>query len=235
MKLIKPGLQYYVERIRNNQPFTFSRYGDGEWSAILNDRRLRTGSDSHSLKVPSMQKALRHSLRYAPRKRNYIVAMRGTVRMHDAADEWVNRCAPGLRWHDCTVLYKASKNGHLYPFIKAIRESHLPKIVIGPTRLRKLNGKVFKLAAFVEIPVRDCWGEHRRIIEQVLNFGKPAIITITAGPPAKVFAWWLYKEIGEHSFIIDVGSLWDIYSGKRTRAYMRKMSPATIRRNLHGE
>jgi len=233
VKLLRPSLGYYVARIEANQPFTFIRHGDGEWSAILNDKRRRTSSGSHSLKFPGMQRALRQSLKRCPRNENYIVALRQTA-MRQPINHWIAQNATNLNWHDCTVFYKASKKGRLYPFIRALRQSKLPKIVIGPTRLRKLNGPVFKVASFIEIPTRDCWVKHKQIINAVLNFGKPAIVSITAGPPAKVFAWELYQKIGKHSFILDLGSLWDVYCGKRTRQYMRGMKPATIKRNLNG-
>jgi hypothetical protein len=229
-----------VNLIENSQPFTFIRYGDGEWSAILNDRRRRTGSGSHSLKFPGMQIRLRQSLQQCPRVKNYIVALRQTA-MKKPINHWIAQNATGLSWHDCTVFYKASKHGRLYPFIKALRQSKLPKIVVGPPWMRKLNGPVFKMAAHVEIPPRDCWLKHKEIVGRVLDFGEPAIIMISAGPPAKVFAWEFYQEIGKHSFILDLGTLWDVYctrhNGKRIRSrqYMRRMTKETIRRNLHGE
>ena len=180
-----------------------------------------------------MQRAIRQSLRFCPRGPNYVVSLRETC-LKPAITRWIARNVPDLTWHDCTVLYKASKKGRLYPFVEAIRESPLPKIVMGPTRLRRLNGRVFKLAAFVEVPNRDCWHLRKQIIANVMSFGKPAIITISAGPPAKAFAFELYKATGGDSFIIDVGSLWDVYVNKPTRAYQRNMTAKTIRTNLYG-
>lgn len=233
MKLKRPGIQHYARRIASGKPFTFSRYGDGEWSAITADGRRRTGSKSHALRIPSMQRAIRRSLRFCPRGPNYIVSLRETC-LKASITRWIARNVPDLDWHDCTVLYKASKKGRLYPFVKAIRESPLPKIVVGPTRLRRLNGRVFKLAAFVEVPNRDCWHKRAQIINSVLTVGEPAIITISAGPPAKAFAFQLFKKTHGNSFIIDVGSLWDVYVNKPTRAYQRNMTPKTIRTNLYG-
>lgn len=233
MKLLQPGLQFYVNLIETDIPFTFIRYGDGEWSAILNDGRQRTGSGSHSLKFPGMQRALRQSLQQCPKAKNYVVALRQTA-MKSTINQWIAQNATGLNWHDCTVFYKASKKGRLYPFVKALRESRLPKVVVGPPWLRKLNGPVFKTTAHVEIPPRDCWTKHKEIVGRTLDFGKPAIVLISAGPPAKVFAWEFYQEIGKHSFILDLGTLWDVYCGKKTRQYMRGMTKDVIRRNLNG-
>ena len=233
MNVFNPGLQYYVNKIKAGQPFCFVRYGDGEWSAITNDGRKRTGTGSHALDIPQLQKALRRSLKEKPQADNYFAALRtSSVKAHAA--RWLAANVPGIKWHDCTVFYKASKKGRLYPFLEAIREQPLPVIVVGPAWLRRINDKTFTVDRFVEIPWKDCWHQRKPIAQRVLEVGKPAFITISAGPTGKVLAWWLYKKIGQHSTIIDVGSLWDVYAGKRTRQYHKGMKPATIRKNLEG-
>jgi hypothetical protein len=234
LNIKQPGLQFYVNKIKQGQPFSFVRYGDGEWSAILADGRQRTGSGSHSLTIPQMQADMRKSVLHRHKAANYIMALRQTA-MKPPIKKWVRQHAPGVAWHDCTVFYKASRKGRLYPFIQAVRHADLPVVVVGPPWMRRLNGKVFKLADFVDIPARNCYWHKDRIVKRVLSFGKPAIITVSAGPPGKIIVWELFKKIGAHSFIIDLGSLWDVYCGKRSRQYMRGMKPSTIRRNLHGE
>lgn len=227
----KPGLQYYVDRIKNNDPFAFVRYGDGEWSAIINDRRARTGSGSQSLTVPALQKDLRRSITQRPKAGNYIMALRESS-LKRPISQWLAKHAGGIRWHDCTVFYKASKKGWLNPLIKAFRESELPKVVVGPPWLRKLNGRIFPVAAHVKVSARDCYAAKKWIIKQVLTFGKPAIISISAGPTGKVLVRELFRHLGQQSFIVDFGSVWDIYCGKRSRMYMRGMKSGTIDRNL---
>ena len=234
MKLISPGLQYYIKRIEDNQPFTFIRYNDGEWSAILNDERPRTGSGSHSLKFPKMQRMLRRSLTQCPRSDDYIVCLRQTA-MNSAINHWIAQHSQDLKWHDSTVFYKASKKGRLHPFVRALEDSPLPLIVIGPHWLRKLS-RIFKRIQLVEIPPRDCWKQADQILERTLSvISGPSIISLSAGPPAKVFAWRLHQELKQPCFILDLGTLWDLYCGKRSRRYMKNMTPDTIRRNLHGE
>lgn len=234
MNIKQPGLQFYVDKIKRGEPFSFVRYGDGEFSAIIGDSRRRTGSGSHSLTIPQMRVDMRKSVLNRHRADNYIMALRQTA-MKLPIKKWIRKHIPDLAWHDCTVFYKASRKGRLYPFVKAIRDSGLPIIVVGPPWMRKLNGRVFKLADFIDIPAKDCYRKKDEIVERVLNFGKPAIVSISAGPPGKIMVWELFRRIGQHSFILDLGSLWDVYCGKRSRQYMRGMKPGTIRRNLHGE
>lgn len=220
--------------INAHQPFSFVRYGDGEWSAITGDKRRRTSSGSHTLIIPQMRQDLRCSVREHHQASNYVMSLRQTA-MKPHIRKWINANAPLVAWHDCTVFYKASRKSQLYPFIEAVRNCGLPIIVVGPPRLRKLNGPVFKLARFVDIPNRDCYHQKKQILKRVLDFGEPAIITISAGPPAKIMVYELYRRIGDHSTVLDLGSLWDVYCGKRSRQYHKSMTKETIRRNLRGQ
>ncbi len=231
MKTLKPGLQYYAALIASGNPFAFVRFGDGEWSAIINDGRPRTGSGSQLLGIPALQKDLRRSIMQRIRADNYIMSMRESS-LKTPIERWLSSYAGGITWHECTVFYKASKKGQLNPLVKALRESELPKIVVGPPWLRKVNERIFPVAAHIEILARDCYRTKRWIREQVLAFGEPAIISISAGPTGKVLVHELFQHIGQHSFILDFGSLWDVYCGKRSRMYMRGMKPGTIDRNL---
>jgi hypothetical protein len=171
-----------------------------------------------------------------PQQSNYLVSLRySALKQKPHFLRWIMRNVPNVEWYNCTVFYRASRKGRLHPLIKAIRESGLPVILVGPPWMRKLNGKAFGLSSFIEIPARDCWSMRKQIVDRTLRAAKrPCIISLSAGPPAKVFAYQLFKHVGQKSFIIDFGSLWDVYSGVRSRRYMRGMKPGTIRRNLKG-
>ena len=231
-----PGLAYYVGRIERKEPYTFVRMGDGEWSAILSDR-ARTSSGSQALRIRRLRKMMRASIIQAHRDANYIVAMRpGSQR--PGIENWLNHNKPlWLKWRDCRVFYKASRHGHLYPFIKALRETDLPIVVVGPERLKALNGRVFPIAEFIKIPNKDCFVLIDQIMLKVLSLARPAIVMFSAGPAAKVMCWQLHSRIGGQSFLLDLGSLWDPYVGKHTRRYHKQMlrEPWRIKANLTGE
>lgn len=232
----KPGLQYYVERLKVGDPYTFIRYGDGEWSAIMQDRP-RTSSRSQGLRIPALKKQMKKSIIKAPDVDNYIAATRPGSQRPGIGD-WLRENKPDhLHFHDCRVFYQASKHGRLYPFIKALREHALPVIVVGPERLKALHERVFDITGFVTIPNKDCFVERDRIMLEVLSYTMPKIVLLTAGPAAKIMAFHLYHRIGAGSFIIDLGSLWDVYTGKASRSYQKIMlrEPWRIRANLTGE
>jgi hypothetical protein len=233
MKLLKPGLNWYVERIQNNQPFTFVRYGDGEISAILNDGRRTTGSRSHRLDMPNMQSQLRRSILKRPASGSYITALRETA-LNKRFEAWLLKNKAHRGWHDCTVFYKASRKGQLFPLIDAIRKSEYRLVVVGPPHLAKLQSAL-PVSRFIQVPPRNCYKVLGEKIKLVLKEkDDPLIVSISAGPPGKIMAWQLYQHIGQKSFIMDFGSLWDVYCDKKSRKYHKSMGADTIKRNLGG-
>lgn len=231
-----PGLQFYVELIEKRLPFTFIRYGDGEWSAIMRDRG-RTSSRSQDLTPTTLTQMMKKSIYRCPNVGNYFPALRGTS-FRAGVQGWLETNQPPyIQWHDCTVFYKASKKGRLYPLIKAVRALGWPIVVVGPERLRKLDGRAFDIAHFVQIPNKNCWTQRKRILAECLQATGPALYSFSAGPATKPLAWQLYGKRGKSSFIIDLGSLWDPYVGKASRTYHKGMlkRPGVIKRNLEGD
>lgn len=233
MKVLQPGLRYYVDKINKREPFSWVRYGDGEWSSIFRDR-ARTGSGSQSLTDIGLSRAMRKSIAKSWKADNYFPAMRESS-LKPKVKQWLLNNQPAhIWWHDCTIFYKSSRKGQLYPFIKALRETDYPIVLVGPPRLQKLN--IFPVAQFIAIPGRDAWKDHPHILRKCKNVKGKALFLITAGPTAKPLVWELYPHCGKKSFVLDMGSLWDVYVGKASRRYMRGMlrRGTEIQRNLHG-
>lgn len=237
MKIAEPGLQYYVDRIKSGKPYTFVRYGDGEWSAAFLHDRTYTGSRSQQLNIPKLQKDMRRSLTHCHIAENYIPALRPTSLKRGIVTNWLVQNVPkGVNWHDCRVFYRSSKHGRLFPLVEALQNLDIPLIFVGPERLRKLSERqIFPKAVFITIPGKDCYVVKAKIIQRVLDAPRPAFISFTAGPAAKIMVYELYRVLGDSSFLFDFGSLWDIYSGHSTRGYQRRMTPEVVRRSLTGE
>lgn len=232
MNVTNPGLGYYVDRIKSGTPFSFIRLGDGEWSTIMRDRS-RTSSGSQDIRLPKLRQGMIKLITNRPGSPNYILALRQTS-YRAGIQNWLNENAPDVAWHDCTVFYKASKKGWLFPFIDALRNLEVPLVIVGPERLGKLRG-ILPVAHHIKIPGKDCFVLRDRILEDCLSIEGPAFFSFTAGPGAKVFIYNLWHRIGKKSFMLDLGSLWDVYVGKRTRRYHKQVKGEILRRNLTGE
>ena len=229
MKVKSPGLQFYADKLRNNEPFSFVRYGNGEWDCILQlYHKTRSGSQRFS---PSLRKALGASLT-GKRAGAYYHAMNPSFmercRILPKAEAWLARFAPGLDWHKCTVFVWESAKGRLFPLVKAMKQHRV--VVVGPKWLKKLPFA----SEFVAVRARDCWQDADAIVAQLRDL-KNVVISFSAGPTAKVLIHRLQPIIGEHSWLIDFGSVWDVYCGHMSRGYHGRMKPEILRKNLTGK
>ena len=226
-----PGLSFYVDKLRARQPFSLARYGDGEWSAIVQDRRSCVGQ---RLDLPGMRDAMMQSIRRAPRDPAYLLAChpnqpRGNI------EDWLKENQPAwLKWLDNRTFYYASMRGQLFPFVDALRNLEAPLVIIGPAHLRKLSS-ILPVAGFIEIPSTDAWHSFAVILEACEAWrGVPTCFSISAGPTSSPLVWRMFARGFGDGWLLDVGSLWDIYCGVWSRGYHSRITPEIRRRNLEG-
>ena len=235
--LYEPGLQFYVDKITGGEPFTFVRYGDADWSTITEHEQECVLCDLvHHLDLPGLREGMVRSIADAPKTDSYILATRTGVRkagtvQYFAFLQWLYAHRLGeIDWHECNVFALAARDGKLWPFVQAIRDLDVPRVVIGPEWLQPVD-RLFPVERFVSIPEVDCWLEIDRILDGCLDVPGPAFYSISAGVAAKWLAWRLHQERGEDSWILDLGSLWDVFVGVKSRSYHNAMTPDVLRRN----
>ena len=229
IEVIDPGLQFYVDKLNAHEPFAIARYGDGEWSAIVQDRATCVGQ---RLDLPGLREAMVRSITRAPKDPRYILAChpnqaRGNIEL------WLRTHAPHAQWYDNRTFYRASMHGELFPFVSALRHLRAPLVVIGPPHLRKLD-TILPVAHFIEIPERDAWPTLSRILDET-NQWYGACFSISAGPTSSPLVWRMFARGLGDGWIIDTGSLWDVYCGVKSRSYHNRIDAETLRRNVEGE
>ena len=235
MNLRSPSLKYYVRLINLGLPYSFVRFGDGEWTAGILRDRPRTTSGSQALDIPRLQLEMRHAFERCHVAKNYIPALRETSLKREVV-KWIERNVPsGVIWHDCRVFYLSSAHGELFPLIDALRNLEVPLYLVGPCRLWSLRiSGILPNARVLVIPNEDCYVMKQEIMQWILDLPRPAFVGFTAGPATKVMIHQLYPVIGNVSWLIDFGSLWDVYVGHITRNYMKSMLNSTIQKNVLG-
>lgn len=240
MQVTTHNLNFYVKRLVDGEPYSFARYGNGEWDCIFKNR-ARTGSGSQAL-TPALRQALMTSLIKSPRGENFFLAMQSRTYLTRCgllgpAEQWLDSNAPNAKWYCGEVFHTASIKQKLYPLVEQLRKMQV--VVVGPTYLRALEGNAFKYVKFVSVQGRNCFTQYKSIYNNILNTRQKlkgtVVISFSAGPTTKVLIHDLYSQIGKDTFLIDFGSLWDPYSGKNTRRYHRRLTPAIKRRNLTGK
>jgi hypothetical protein len=227
-------LSTYVQPILHKQPYAFSRWGDGEWGAVLGKKsEWKKNCDGHHYyKEMAKDLSLALRLRRDMDVSNYHLGIQAMViRMWGKAiRRWLAEYGmTDWPWHDADVFHRASCNGEFGPMFEALRKS--PVVVVGPPHLRALK-RVFGYNEFVEIPGRNCYRRLKLIIRntrQAANkvSGKP-VIAISASMPAEIIVHRLYETHGDRAFVIDFGSVFDPYVGVVSRKYHRGMNANDI-------
>lgn len=234
-------LKWFVRNLKENTPFTFARYGDGEWLTILGYYGMNNSNGCTFTKELSddMRKVLYHQrpyhhaiLKIARRERT--VSYKGMQYEYGgkAIQRFLDDNNITMPWYDGDVLLEESLKGKLFPLIKQIREKRV--LYVGNHRLRGINmrGKgFFQYISYVEPPPRDThkvmddilYQIYREIRKNNINF-----IGWSSGLAAKVMIDEVYARHPEITQI-DFGSMFDGYfrpmenvNPAGSRSYIRK-------------
>lgn len=197
------------EKLRKREPFSFARYGDGEFNAIYGKKGHNC--DGHEY-FPDMGKRLREALESKP---NYIVGLQPLTL---ASDRWpqIQKDFPGIDWVDADSIHNASIDGRLqtlFPFFSK-------GIFVGPNHIvRAVKNRLV-------IPLLNCWIDYDRVHDTLAEMlygrsGEYIVIFLCASMMSEVIIED-FKYSG-HTFI-DMGSVLDPYTGVKSRRYHHKLN-----------
>jgi hypothetical protein len=212
-------LSWYVARLKDGIPFSFSRFGDGEWSAVLG--RNGKNCDGHDY-LPELGNDLRRALLHPL---PYWYAMQGRAIKTDVREIRTflvenNVC---IEWHDSDVFHNANGTGKLYPFVQQLRTMNV--VLVGPAYLRAIRSTVMEYTHFIEVPRNNCYTEKDRLFREILAYGRssgPSVFAFSASMTANVLIHELHPALGAAHWLLDLGSLWDVYAGVQSRLYFNK-------------
>jgi len=214
-------LNEYARWLVKRIPFVFSRWGDGEWSAVLG----RSGANTD--KQPYTADLQADLIRVLEDKPSYLLGLQPMAVRLLGADiaAWLRARDFWPAWEDSDVWHKASRSGRIKPIVKALRTRRV--LLVGPARLRGLARSV-PFAAFVEIPNRAA---HARLPEMRANlqaaltdFGPDGVVAVCAGMSANIlihdYCGPKRTTIGPpRTTWIDFGAVWEPYIGHANRTY----------------
>lgn len=202
--------------LRLGVPFAFSRWGDGEWAAILG--RSGTNCDGHPYSG-ALNRALSAVLERPP---TYLVALQAFAMRQDGAaiTAWLARRALRLPWVDADVFAQASLSGTLTPLIEVLRARGI--VLVGPDHLEGL--RLFPMLGVVRVPSTNSFAAFARLqrdlLELLPHVPPQAVVAVSAGMTANLLVDAVHQADAGRT-VIDFGSLWDPYVGRRSRKYHR--------------
>jgi len=213
-------LEEFTRRIQKKEPFTFSRWGDGEWRSVMG-KKNGANCDGHPF-FPEMCRELQQVLLSKP---PYLMGMQ-QLAMREFGDwirNWLEQANLGdIPWVESDVFHKAAHKGYLDPFVEVLRKRRT--VIVGPEHLMRAQ-PLLNFDKYVSVPTTNAYLEKQRIVKDALacvdDKSPYTIFSISASMPAEIIVDELWKEIGERHAIVDFGSLWDQYVGVKSRSYMR--------------
>ena len=233
--VIELPLSYYVDKLRNNEPFVFARYGDGEWLTILGEYHLRNSNGCSF--TPELSKALsnaivEHSNIYnvynkspdinsstrensiTDRINNYQYSLLHITRRLQGSKikEYLASNDIAIPWYNGDIMLNESLQGNLFPLIEQIREKKV--LYVGNVRLKDLSkAGFFDYSWFVEPPPKNAFEHRQTILNLVLGIIEKEDVDFigwSSGLAAKYFINEVYKQFSKVTQI-DFGSLFDGY------------------------
>ena len=211
----------FLEKIRKKSNFSFSRFGDGEWTAMLHLEGEENCDGHQYFKDMSahIKDAFINSKGYYKgiqplalrTMSSYILPL--SLPLFDA-------------YFNADIFHKASEYGLIQPFFDALNTREV--ILVGPSYLSAQKRIIIK--KHIPVPIKNCWLDAENILHRVRNYLEEesedkngVVVLFCASMAANVFVDRLFTTYRyQHSFF-DIGSLLDPYANVNTRTYHKKI------------
>lgn len=216
-KYVDYDMTYFTNRIINNEYFSYSRFNDGELICGIKqiDKHINKSvknCDNHDY-FSKMGDELNITLNNSDGVRYFIQYL----------DEWID--SEVFKGYTETLLNKNLINGvyqktdflqyslrnnptDFKKFVSTLNEHKI--ILVGPKYLSNIN--FLKVDNFIEVPTLNCYSKKDEILSKIKEvLTKNTIILFSSSMATNVFIDDLFVEYGNNNFLIDIGSLWDIF------------------------
>lgn len=222
----KKDINFFLNKLINNEHFKYSRFNDGEYNAIIGNRPNACNCDGHQY-FPEMGIELKNILLNYNYDNNYII---------ESFDYWhdllphisdimnqLTMMNTKLRFLN-TDFIRIAHEQTPEKFIQLLEILKTKKIVIvGPYYLKKLDK--FLEFRFIEVPLKNCYLHKNRIIKEIedINSNESDIIYLfSSSMPTKIFIDAFKND--KNNTYIDWGSVWDTFFISPEYNFIRKRS-----------
>jgi len=213
-----------LNKLKDKDSFSWSRFGDGEWNAILQKRpEGAVNADGHQY-FQDLGEALKNILKGKP---EYFIGLQNLAKEQNQGNEEFDSLVEGNEWCDNEILHRASIKGRLQEFFDVLnRLEDSIIVVVGNNKLRGINTKL-QYDAFIEIPEKDCWLEFDNIYKKIMAIQaleeKDIIFLYCASMMSNVLIDKNWGADLDGVTQIDCGSVFDPYVGVHSRTYHKKL------------
>jgi hypothetical protein len=216
-KTVDYDINHFIDKINNKKPFSYSRFNDGELLCVIkqlleNEVSSNNNCDGH-IYFPKMGEELLVSLNNSDCENYYIQYMSGWLKSEKFFNYTKllidNNSLNGIYQYSDFLQITLRENPDLFrKFVNILNNNEI--MIVGPEYLK--NIKFLKYSSFVEIPSVNCYNKKDEIINEISKkINDRTIVLFSASMATNVIIDSLYKIYGQKNFLIDVGSLWDIF------------------------
>lgn len=221
-----------VAEIRTGQMFSYSRFGDGEWSAMLGHPGANCDLCEY---FPELGAALRRAMTSRLPYRRALAAWEDHPLPSEFGRWMESKGLASREWYPTELFARGALEyalkGKRVPYLDMLLSPPNPflsHVVVGPRYV--LESGVVPMDRFVEVPIRDAYRDLERIEVEigrcVTVLPKPAIVSISAGMASNVIVEDLYDGLHDRALLIDVGALWEPYIERATRPWHKHVIEA---------
>ena len=220
IKLHNHDIDWYINLMKENKKFSFTRWGDGEW--LCASGAPGQNKDDHKY-FPEMGAGLREAL--INNKGYFKATWPLSEEMIGSNIEFIKGFCEYIGvnlvdWYDAGKFELAATYGKLKPLVEQLEK--MDYIIVSEPKKKDLP---IKYKDFIEVPLVNCFLEKESIKKQVIEmcdkYEKP-VFGFSASMATNVMIDELYPIVGDKCWMIDFGSIWDPFIGNMIRSHHLK-------------
>jgi len=217
IKLYDYDIDWYIDLMKQNKKFSFTRWGDGEW--LCASGADGQNKDDHRY-FPEMGAGLREAL--VNDKGYFKATWPLSEEMISSNIQFIKNFCDSIgvnlvNWYDAGKFEYAATYGKIKPLVNQLEKMNY--IIVSESKKRNLP---IKYTDFIEVPLVNCFLEKELIKSQVISMCrkyKNPVFGFSASMATNVMIDELYPLVGDKCWMIDFGSIWDPFIGNMIRSH----------------
>ena len=207
------NFEQVVLKLRHNDYFHLSRWGDGEFLCMLGKEGKNCDGHDYSPKLShQLYNFWKQIDQSHPHQFNLVQPH--AIRTVENIDIFLN----GRKFDTSDLFVKASQNGELGRLFAALKDKYV--ILVAPIRFEDWD--LFEVSEHIVIPDKNCFDSFDKTRKEVFNAilrryhdGKKLVVLYCAGMMTNVIIGHQARDV----FHIDLGSVLEPYIGHANRKY----------------
>jgi hypothetical protein len=200
--------QDFCNKLKNKENFSLSRFGDGEWSAVLGFKG--SNCDGHDY-FPEMGEKLGDILKSNP---EYHIAthLKSSDRLRVEVEDYIKENNIKVNFSCSSDLFHmAFVRKQMPEFFEAIKDRNI--LIVGPDYLKAFNPNI------VEVSKVNCYLQTEKVIKEIeKHLASHLVVLFCASMASNV---WIDRLYSKDYTLIDLGSALDPYCGVLSRSFHR--------------